>query len=86
MIVLEPGKKLYANHVDKYSSEYNKSVGMVIVNKNNPSLWGIRLALLRDVEVQDGMGNVKTIAGTGVVPIVKNLKITFNEQTTGGIK
>ena len=86
MLVLEPGKRLYSSHVDKYSSEYNKSVGMVIVNKNNPSLWGIRLALLNEVEVQDGTGNVKTIAGTGVIPIVKNLKITFDDHTKGEIR
>ena len=85
-IALEPGKRLYMCHVDKYSSEYNKSVGIVIVNKNNPSLWGIRLALLEQVELQDGSGKMKTIEGTGVIPIVKNLKITFNEHTIGGIK
>lgn len=85
-IVLELGKKLYKSHVDKYSSEYNKSVGFVVANKNNSALWGIRLCFVDDVEVKDSQGNVKKIAGTGVIPIIRHLKIKFNENTIGEIK
>ena len=85
-IVLELGKRIYKSHIDKYSSEYNKSVGIVVANKNNPALWGIKLALLDDVEIKDSEGNVKTVSGTGVIPIVKNLKIKFNENTIGEIR
>ena len=59
---------------------------MVVANKNNPALWGIKLSLLNDVEIKDSEGNVKTISGTGVIPIVKNLKIKFNENTIGEIR
>ena len=86
VVVLEPGKRLYRNHVDKYSSQYNLGVGLVVVNKNNPSLWGIKMALLESVEVKDAEGAVKEVAGNGVVPIVKNLKIKFNENTIGEIR
>ena len=85
-IILDLGKKLYKSHIDKYSSEYNKCIGIVVANKNNPSLWGIKLALLDDVEIKDSEGNVKTVSGTGVIPIVKNLKIKFNENTIGEIR
>ena len=85
-IVLEMSKRVYKSHIDKYSSEYNKSIGIVVSNKNNPSLWGIKLALLNEVEIKDSEGNVKTISGTGVIPIVKNLKIKFNENTIGEIR
>ena len=58
----------------------------MVSNKNNPALWGIKLALLDEVEIKDATGNVKRIAGTGVIPIVKNLKIKFNENTIGEIR
>lgn len=85
-ICLEPNKKIYEIHLDKYSSNYDKVLATVIANKNNPSLWGIKLALPDAVEIEDGVGNVKHIAQDGVIPIVKNLKIKFNEKLTGEIK
>jgi hypothetical protein len=85
-VALDLGKKLYVNHVDKYSSDYNTPIGIVVSNKNNPSLWGIKLALTSPVQIKDVDGNVKEIQGNGVIPIVKNLKINFNENTIGDIK
>jgi serine/threonine protein kinase len=85
-ILLEPGKKLYAPHLDKYSSSYNDEVGEVIRNKNNPALWGIRIKLGHSVLIKDENGNEKTVAAGGVIPIVKGLKINFNENTIGEIK
>lgn len=85
-IVLEPNKNLYECHLDKYSSEYDKVVATVIVNKNNPSLWGIKLKLDEGVEVNDAVGNVRQVAQDGVIPIVLNLKIKFQENITGEIK
>lgn len=85
-IVLELGKKLYENHVDKYTSEYDKTVGVVIANKSNPSLWGVRLLLEQGVEIKDSVGNIKQIAKDGVVPIIKDLKIKFYENIIGEIK
>ena len=38
------------------------------------------------VEFKDADGNVKQIAGNGVIPIVRNLKIKFNENTIGEIR
>ena len=85
-IVLDLGKKLYATHIDKYSSEYLMPVGKVVANKKNPSLWGIKIALDADVEVKDSAGNTKVIDKDGVIPIVKNLKIRFNENMIGEIR
>ena len=84
-IALELGKKLYLSHIDKYSPSYNHPIGKVIANKKNPSLWGIKLCLSNSVEIKDSEGNVKTIAPDGVIPIVKSLKIKFNENTVGEI-
>ena len=83
---LELGKKLYANHTDKYSSFYNTPVGVVVANKVNPALWGIKMSLEETVEIRDANGNTKEIAPGGVIPIVRNLKIKFNENMIGEIK
>ena len=61
-------------------------MGKVVVNKNNPSLWGIKLALENDVEIKDCKGNEKVVAKDGVIPIVRNLKIRFKENLIGEIK
>lgn len=84
-ILLEPHKKLYSHHADKYSSAYNGEVGEVIRNKHNPALWGLRLHL-GDVLIKDVGGAEKTVPDGGVVPIVKGLKIQFKENMIGEIK
>ena len=85
-IALEPGKRFYSNHLDKYSSRYNDEVGSVIQNKSNPAIWGIRIATAGDILIKDSNGKEKTIFAGGVIPIVKGLKIKFNENTIGEIK
>ena len=85
-VVLELGKMIYITHVDKYSSNYLQAIGKVVANKSNPSIWGIKLATSEDVEIKDSNGNIKMIPRDGVIPIVRNLKIKFNENTVGEIK
>lgn len=85
-IILEPGKKLYSHHLDKYSSNYNDEVGEVICNKKNPSIWGLRVNAGGNIQVKDQSGNEKSITQGGVIPILKGLKIKFNESTIGEIK
>ena len=72
--------------MDKFSSKYGSVVGRVVSNKNNPSLWGIKLALDGDVEIKDSAGKVKIVAKDGVIPIIRNLKIKFNDKTIGEIR
>lgn len=85
-VALDLGKKLYLNHINKYSSEYNTAIGKVVANKNNPAIWGIKLILDNDIMIKDAEGNEKIIQGNGVIPIVRNLKIKFKENTIGEIK
>jgi hypothetical protein len=73
------------SHLDKYSSDYNNAVAVVIKNKNNPALWGIKLNLDSDVLIKDNLGVEKTISSKGVIPIVKGLKIKIGEEV-GEIK
>ena len=84
-VLLEPNKLLYENHIDKYSSNYNNVIGKVIVNKNNPSLWGIKLNLFNDVFIKDSSGTEKVISKDGVIPIVNKLKIKFNDSVVSEI-
>ena len=84
-ILLEPNKYLYEIHIDKCSSNYNKPIGKVIVNKNNPGLWGIMLKLDNDILIKDKTGKEKTISKDGVIPIVDGLKIKFNDTAIGEI-
>ena len=84
-ILLEPNKYIYEIHIDKYSSNYNLAIGKVIVNKNNPGLWGIKLQLPNDVLIKDKSGKEKTITKDGVIPIVNELKIKFSDTSIGQI-
>lgn len=84
-ILLEPNKYLYEIHIDKYSSNYNNAIGKVVVNKNNPSIWGIKLALTNDVLIKDKNGKEMAIDKNGVIPIISNLKIRFNDGVIGQI-
>lgn len=84
-VLLEPNKNIYKFHIDKYSSEYNLSVGRVIQNKNNPSLWGIKLNFDNDILIKDQEGKEKVISKNGVIPIINRLKIKFNDNYIGQI-
>ena len=84
-IVLEPGKEIYETHLDKYSTNYNEVIGKVIANKNNPGLWGIRVGQ-GGITIEDSKGTTKEIASGGIIPIVRNLTINFNENIKGEIK
>lgn len=84
-IVLEPNKYIYESHIDKCSANYNTPIGKVVVNKNNPSLWGILLKLNNDVLIKDKNGKEMTVDKNGVIPIVSDLKIKFNDATIGQI-
>ena len=85
-IALELGKKIFVVHTDKYASDYLRPIGIVVANKNNPSVWGIKLAFSNDVAIKDAEDNEKTVAKDGVIPIVKNLKIKFSENVIGEIR
>ncbi len=85
IIALEPKKKVYETHIDKYSPNYDKVFGEVIANKNNPNLWGIRNLSSNQIEIIDGNGNSRLVAPNGVVPIIKGLQIKFNANEKGEI-
>jgi hypothetical protein len=69
-----------------FAASIKIQIGAVITNKKNPSLWGLRVKVGGDILIKDANGNEKTIASGGVIPIVKGLKIKFNETTIGEIR
>ena len=85
-IALDLGKEIYAVHIDKYSTGYNAVVGEVIASKSDPARYGLRIHLGGSVEIEDATGKKKTIEAGGVIPIVRKLKIKFNENTIGEIE
>ena len=81
-IPLFPGNKLYACHTIGANDDYSEVTGEVIINKNNPSLWGIKNLSGFDWLMTPESGEAKTIANGAVVPIASMARIQF--KNTGG--
>jgi serine/threonine protein kinase len=76
-VPLFPGVKLYACHTQNTSDDYNTVSGEVIMNKNNPSLWGIK-NLSSDIwRMTMESGESKNIESGAIVPVAGNLQIQF---------
>ena len=83
-VPLFPGVKLYACHTKGHNDDYSTITGEVIMNKNNPALWGIKNlsedSWFMTPENEEG----KNIDKGSVIPIASNMSIQFIE-TTGKI-
>lgn len=76
-IALFPGQKIRACHIIDKSDDFQKIEGEVIMNKNNPALWGIKN--LGDVTwTFVAGGEMKTIGKNSVLPIASDIEIHFN--------
>lgn len=80
-VPLFPGKKLYACHTIDDSDDYNTVTGEVIMNKNNPGLWGIKNLSLDMWEMITPGGERKAIDPGSVTPIGRGVSVTFKELT-----
>ncbi|MDR2535741.1 MAG: serine/threonine-protein kinase [Treponema sp.] len=78
-VPLFPGKKLYACHTVDDSDDYNTLTGEVIMNKNNPGLWGIKNLSQETWEMITPGGERKVIAPGSVVPIGMGISVMFKE-------
>jgi len=79
-IPLFPGKKLFECHTNEID-DYNTITGEVIINKNNPSLWGIKNISNYTWNIIFPDETSKTIESGSVVPIAEGLTINFNNAT-----
>jgi len=85
-VPLFPGVKLYACHTRGNSDDYATITGEVIMNKNNPSLWGIKNLSGDSWFMTPENGEGKNIENASVVPIAANLNVQFKEITGKIIK
>ena len=78
---LFPGAKLYACLTSKDIDDYTTVTGEVIMNKNNPSLWGIKNLSDKEWRFAIQSGDIKTVGNGSVVPIANDLEIHFDGIT-----
>jgi serine/threonine protein kinase len=84
-VPLFPGKKLYACHTNKTSDDYAHVTAEVVMNKNNPSLWGIKnissdmWKLKTPDSLPQGGGAEKEVPPQGAVPIGTGVEVTFSD-------
>jgi hypothetical protein len=74
-IALLPQKAITAWHTAQ--GDFNEQVGVVVQNKNNPNLWGIRNLSERMWQVAFPNGQSKAIQKGEVFPAVKDIQIDF---------
>lgn len=79
-IVLCPGKNITELHTD--DGDYTKIVGTVVQNKNNSKLWGVRNVSEKLWIIILPNGEEKTIIQNEVVPVLKDVIITFGNRKT----
>ena len=84
-IYLYPNSKIYANHIMD-NGDYFKECGMVIINKANQSLWGIKNLAKQSWIVQYSSGDQKVIAQGEVALILKGTKVFFGNEYNGVIE
>jgi serine/threonine protein kinase len=78
-VPLFPRTKLFACHTSAGNDDYSTVAGEVIMNRNNPSLWGIK-NLSDDVwYMETPGGEIKDIGNGSVIPIAVGLKIRFRD-------
>jgi serine/threonine protein kinase len=85
LIPLFPNVKLYACHTRAYNDDYSVVTGEVVMNKNDPSIWGIKNLSGDSWFMTPENGEGKNIENNSVIPIALNLNIQFKE-ITGTIK
>lgn len=78
---LFPGAKLYSCLTSKNVDDYTTITGEVIMNKNNPALWGIKNNSDSEWSFSTQNGEIKKIAKGDVIPIAKDLEIYFDGLT-----
>jgi serine/threonine protein kinase len=77
-VPLFPGKKLYACHTGATSDDYAAVTAEVVMNKNNPSLWGIKNLSPDAWKLKTPEGVEKEVPPQGGIPIGAGLSVSFS--------
>ena len=70
--------------MDIESESIDEEIGVVIQNKNNPKIWGLRNTGKSYWLKRTPQGKEEVIKNGGVIPIARGLKISFG-NTKGEI-
>ena len=84
-ILLYPESKVYSFEINE-NEDYFAEVGLVIVNKAQTGLWGLKNYTKQNWIVQYASGEQKIVSQGEVVIILKGTKIFFNNEHTGIIQ
>lgn len=85
-VPLFPKTVLYKCHTTKDSDDYSTHTGEVIMNKNNPSLWGIKNLSDANWSFVTKSGEQKTVGSGSVVPIAVDLQISMGNGLVAKIE
>jgi serine/threonine protein kinase len=77
-VPLFPGKKLYLCHTNAMSDDYTTVTGEVVMNKNNPALWGIKNLSPDEWTMTPPAGEAKPVPPGGGIPIGAGVSIDFS--------
>lgn len=75
-VALFPCQKIRACHIVSDSDDFRQIEGEVILNKNNPALWGIKNLGKHTWTFTTG-GETKTVANGAVLPIAADMQVNF---------
>ena len=84
-VALYPGNKLYACHTEASSMDFRTVTGEVVRNNNHPDLWGIRNLTDSVWQAEMPDGSVKNIQPQAVLPLFRNIKVTFGPEVQAKI-
>jgi serine/threonine protein kinase len=76
-VPLFPGKKIYACHTVDSNDDYIAITGEVVMNKNNPSLWGIKNLSTDTWVMTPPEGDAKDVPPGGGIPIGAGVSVDF---------
>jgi DNA-binding helix-hairpin-helix protein with protein kinase domain len=79
-LIVDRDKRIYEPFIDKYSIAYHKALGIVITNKLDHRLIGIKNLSSSSWLIEDFNGKTKVIDNDKTIPIVQGLKIVFSNN------
>ena len=80
-VILQPGRNVFLHQIDDSvelaMESLDETVGEVIQNKNNPSIWGLRNTGSKPWVKRTPQGKEELCEGGKVIPVARGLKISF---------
>ncbi len=84
-VALYPGNRIYACHTVESSMDFRTETGRVVRSKNHHNLWGIRNLSETSWQAEMPDGSKKVVAPNAVLPIFKDIKVSFGNVSDAKI-